>query len=109
VAVALGVTLAALYLRGQPMPGLALVHGCVGFAGFGLLVLTLQGPRRGDAMGAGSFGIVASVLLGLALAFGPFIPLLNRRAPRIGGIVIAAHAGLAITAFVLFLAWISFG
>jgi hypothetical protein len=108
MAVAFGVTLAVLYLRSRPVPVLAVIHGCVGLVGFGLLVMTLQGPRRGDAMGAGSFGIVASVLFGLALAFGPFIPLLNRRAPRIAGVVIAAHAGLAITAFVLFLAWASF-
>jgi hypothetical protein len=105
----LGVTLALLYVRGtsprQPFPGI--IHGLTGAVGLGLLILALQGPRRGDAMGAGSFGIVAGVLFGLALAFGPLIWFLGRRAPHVAGGIIAVHASLAITAFVLFLAWAS--
>jgi hypothetical protein len=58
-------------------------------------------------MGVGSFGMFAAVLFGLALAFGPLIRLLARRLPHVGGTIIAAHASLAITAFVLFLAWAS--
>jgi hypothetical protein len=107
--VALGLTLALLYVRGpllrQPFPGI--IHGLTGAVGLGLLILALQGPRRGDAMGAGSFGIVAAVLFGLALAFGPLIWFLGRRAPHLAGGIIAVHASLAITAFVLFLAWAS--
>jgi hypothetical protein len=84
-----------------------MVHGLTGAIGLGLLIFALQGPRRGDAMGAGSFGIVAAVLFGSALAFGPLIRLLRRRAAHVAGAVIATHASLAITAFVLFLAWAS--
>jgi len=47
------------------------------------------------------------VLFGLALAFGPLIWFLGRRAPHVSGAIIAVHASLAITAFVLFLAWAS--
>ena len=107
--VALGVTLAVLYLGGRRRSALGLIHGLAGAAGLGLLLIALQGPRRGDAMGAESFGMVASVLFGLELAFGPFIPFVNRTSPRAAGIVIATHAGLAVTAFVLFLAWASLG
>jgi hypothetical protein len=58
-------------------------------------------------MGVGSFGIAASLLFGIALAFGPFIPLSMKRAPRFAGLLVAAHATVAITGFVLFLAWAS--
>jgi hypothetical protein len=106
----LGVTLALLYLRGTTqVRGLGLVHGTVGAAGFALLVIVLQGPRRGDALGVGSFGTAAAVLFAVALALGPFIPLLMKRLPRTAGLVIATHAGAAITGFVLFMAWMSMG
>jgi hypothetical protein len=107
--VALGVTLALLYLRGQRRPPVGIVHGVAGAIGLCLLLIALQGPRRGDAMGAGSFGMAAAVLFGIAFAIGPFILLLNRRAPRFAGLTIASHASVAITAFVLLLAWVSFG
>jgi len=107
--VALGLTLALLYVRGtSPRSAVVgIVHGLTGAVGLGLLILALQGPRRGDAMGVGSFGIFAAVLFGLALASGPLMPLLARRAPHVAGAMVAIHASLAITAFVLFLAWAS--
>jgi hypothetical protein len=108
-AVALGVTLALLSIRGtatrRPVAGI--IHGLTGAAGLGLLIFAVQGPRRGDAMGVGSFGTVAAVLFSLALALGPLVLLLTRQSPRLAGVIIAAHASLAITAFVLFLAWAS--
>jgi hypothetical protein len=60
-------------------------------------------------MGVGSFGVVAAVLFGIALTFGPFIPLTVKRSPRVAGLILAAHATVAITGFVLFLAWVSIG
>jgi hypothetical protein len=104
----LGVTLGLRYLRGGGRwPGAGIAHGLMGAAGFGLLVIALQGPRHGDAMGVGSFGIAAALLFGIALAFGPFIPISMRRTPRFAGLLLATHATLAITAYVLFLAWAS--
>lgn len=102
-------TLALRYLRGGRIPIPGVVHGLVGAAGFGLLIVALRGPRRSDAMGVGSFGIVALVLFGIALTLGPFIPPLTRRAPRFAGLLLAVHATVAITAYVLFLAWASIG
>jgi len=107
--VALGATLALLFLRGQRRPILGIVHGVAGAIGFCLLLVALQGPRRGDAMGVGSFGTAASVLFCIALVFGLLIAVMSRRAPRVTGLLIATHAGLAIIAFVLFLAWTSIG
>jgi len=103
--------LALSHLRGvqfrRPLIGIA--HGLIGFAGLCLLILALQGPRRGDAMGVGSFGTVAAVLFGVALTFGPFVPLLMKRSAGFARVILAAHATIAITGFVLFLAWFSFG
>lgn len=102
-------TLALLFLRGRRLPALGVVHGLVGAGGIALLVTVLRGPRRGDAMGVGSFGIAAAVLFGIALAIGLTVPLLYRRAPLASGAVIAIHGSVAITAYVLFLAWSSMG
>jgi hypothetical protein len=108
-AVALGVAVALQYLRPTSPRGAfaGVIHGLTGALGFGLLIIALQGPRRGDAMGAGSFGIAAAVLFGLALLFGPFVRVLVRRFPRAAGLVLATHASIALTGFVLFLAWAS--
>jgi hypothetical protein len=99
------------HLRGtsQRKRTLAILHGLAGATGFALLLIALQGPRRGDAMGVGSFGIAASVLFGAALALGPFIPFSLRRSPLTTGVTIATHACLAIAGFVLYLAWTSIG
>ena len=107
----MGVVLTMLHLRGTSgrKPKLAVLHGLAGATGFGLLLIALQRPRRGDAMGVGSFGVTASVLFGAALVFGPFIPFSRRRSPAITGGAIATHACLAIAGFVLYLAWVSIG
>jgi hypothetical protein len=109
VAAGLGLVLAFPYLRGTRTRGQlpAIVHGSCGAAGFCFLVAALQGPRRGDAMGVGSFGVAASVLFGIALAIGPVVPLLRGRSPRGAGTILGVHASVAITGLVLFLAWAS--
>lgn len=97
------------YLRGQgrsPMLWPGVLHGLTGAIGTGLLVLATRGPAAGTAKGAGSFGIAAVVLFALALVFGPLIRLSPR---RVGGVVLAVHASLAITGLVLCLAWRSVG
>ena len=109
-AVALGLGLALNRLRGEGprRPALALLHGAFGLTGLGLLLAVLQGPRRGVAMGVGSFGMAAAVLFGIALLAGPAVPLLFRRAPGLSGLALAVHAICGISGFTLFLAWISF-
>jgi hypothetical protein len=106
---AVGATLALLYLRGAATrrPIVGVVHGLIGATGLCLLIAALQGPRHGDAMGVGSFGSFAAVLFGIALVLGLLIPLLAKRSPRVTGVILAAHATVAITAFVLFLPWAS--
>jgi len=99
----MGVALSFLALRdGARRPLIAVLHGVVGAVGLGLLLWMLRGPRLGDAMGAGSFGIAAAVLFAVALVLGPFVK-------RTKGLVLAVHASLAITGFVLVLAWTAGG
>jgi hypothetical protein len=114
LAVTLGIVLALWHLRtaeGRRGPPwlLGLLHGAVGVVGLAGLLLLLQGPPRGVAMGVGSFGITAAVLFGLAVAAGVSIPRMLRRSPQGAAVIIAVHAGLAITAYVLFVAWSSIG
>jgi hypothetical protein len=114
LAVTVGIILALWHLRatdgkGGPPQMVGLLHGIVGVAGLGGLILLLQGPRHGDAMGAGSFGIVAAALFALALLIGLAIPSLTRRSPPGATIAIVVHASVAITAYVLFVAWSSLG
>ena len=72
--------------------------------GFAVLLLALRGPARGVDAGAGSFGTVAAVLFACAMLTG-IVLLLQRRKPA----VMAIHAGIAITGYVLLLAWNALG
>ena len=108
LAVAAGTVLALWHLRatdGASRPPLAagIAHGIVGAAGMAILLLALQGPARGVAAGVGSFGAVSAVLFAGALLTGVIL-LLRRK-----GTVMAIHAGIAITGYVLLLAWSSLG
>ncbi len=105
--VAAGSALGAWHLRegAAPPPKIAgILHGIAGAAGVVVLILALQGPPRGLATGVSAFGPVSGVLFVLALLTGLAILALRRE-----GLVIAIHAGIAITAYVLLLAWDSLG
>jgi hypothetical protein len=113
-AIVLGIGLALWHLRGgdgrrAPSPWIGWVHGTLGITGLVGLGLMLSGPARGVAMGVGSFGSAAAVMLAVAVVLGLAIPSLARRNPLGAAVTIVVHAGLAITAYVLFLAWISVG
>ena len=110
VAVVAGAVLALWHLRatdaGVSLPpfGAGIAHGAAGAVGLVLLLLALMGPARGVEAGAGSFGTTAAVLFGGALVTGIVILMIRRKA-----VVIAIHAGIAITAYVLVLAWSAVG
>ncbi|HEY8290615.1 MAG TPA: hypothetical protein VIG49_15175 [Acetobacteraceae bacterium] len=114
VAVLAGIILALWHMRaaeGAPRPPFAagVAHGSIGIIGVVTLALALRGPARGVAYGAGSFGWLAAVLLSAALLVGLFLPLSAWRSRRVPAVAISVHAGLAITGFVLLLAWGSLG
>lgn len=110
VAVLAGIVLALLRLRGVWLHWIVgALHGVAGAAGLGALVLALRGPPRGVLTGVAPFGVVAAVLAAAALAVGLGIVALARRSPGGSGLLIAVHATLAITAYVLLLAYVSLG
>jgi hypothetical protein len=107
--VAAGTGLALWHLRatdGASRPPLALgiAHGVIGAAGLAVLLFALRGPARGVESGVGSFGTTAAVLFTGAVLTGVSLLFLRRKA-----IVMAIHAGIAITGYVLLLAWDSLG
>jgi hypothetical protein len=109
--VALGIALSVLHLRGSSRPHwmISAVHGMLGAAGLGTLILALRGPPRGMQTGVASFGSVAAVLLASALVAGLGIAMLVRRSGRGVGLLIAVHGTAAITAYVLLAAYVSLG
>jgi hypothetical protein len=131
VAVLLGGVLAVLHLRATaggvppaggglstapsatPPPGgpgwqLGALHGLIGATGLVLLLLALGGPPRGVSLGVGAFGLVAAVLLALALLVGLAV-LVAFRLRRRPGALIALHATLAVSGFVILAAYVFLG
>ncbi len=107
IATAAGTILVLWHMRGSRPPLLAgIAHGIAGILGLAALLLVLRGPPRGVAMGAGSFGPMSGWLLGGAVASGAALLILRRKAPAV---VMAVHGGLAVTGYVLFMAWYSVG
>ena len=104
----LGAGLAVLHLRTEllpPGPIYGALHGLIGIAGFIALLLTLRGPPRGEAMGVGEFGRLAATLLALALAVAIPIVLARLLRRRIPGLIIGAHATIAVSGVVILAAY----
>jgi hypothetical protein len=110
-AVAFGGMLAMIHLRGRtdaaiPWP-LGALHGLIGIAGLTCLLLALRGPPRGLDQGVASFGAISAGLIALAALAGLgifFIHVVKKRRP---GALIALHATLAVTGFVILVAYLS--
>lgn len=109
--VAAGTILALLHLRasegiGHPPLWMGVLHGLAGVVGLGVLLVALRGPERGIASGVGGFGRTASWLFAGAVASGVLVWIRRRKGPAIPVIL---HAGIAVTAWVLLLAWNALG
>lgn len=108
IVVLLGSGLATMYLSDVTATApwhLAAVHGLIGLAGLGLLVLALQEPAPAAVnLGTASFGVTSAWLFALAAVFGATIFTRRWRKRRAGGLI-AVHASLAVTAFVLLAAY----
>jgi hypothetical protein len=109
-AVLFGAALAVRFLRGAPATAVpwpaAALHGIVGIAGLGCLILALRGPPRGLDQGTASFGAIAATLLALAALAGLGILLMHRGKRRRAGTLIGLHATLAISGFVVLAAYL---
>jgi hypothetical protein len=109
IAAALGSVLATLSFRPEvppPAPIFGVLHGCLGAGGFAALLLALGGPPRGLAIGAASFGVIAAVLLAVALLAGLAMLALRSRARQVSGLIIGIHATIAISGIVILAAYI---
>ena len=98
--------LRAVDARSRPPLAAGIAQGCVGVAGLVVLLFALQAPPRGVAAGVSGFGAIAAVLFGAALLTGLIVLALRRRGPAV---TMTVHSGLAITAYVLLLAWNALG
>jgi hypothetical protein len=108
IAALLGGVLAVPHLRAEIAPPGAMfgvLHGLLGVVGFGALLLALQGPPRGEAMGVASFGRVAAALLSVALLAGLLILGMRLRGRWKPGLVIGIHATIAVSGVVILAAY----
>ncbi|MFZ2004111.1 MAG: hypothetical protein WAV02_03425 [Stellaceae bacterium] len=107
--VVLGGALALPYLRviarRLPWP-LRAAHGVSGTAALATLFWALYRGLPPSAMGTAGFGPASAVFIGLALLLGLAIVLFRVRPP---GVLVAFHAGLAITGFVVLWTVVSLG
>jgi hypothetical protein len=113
IAVLLGSGLAVLHLRtdGAAAPPwmLAALHGLVGVAGLGCLLLALQGPARGLDQGTAAFGTIAAALIAPAAVLGAGFLAARLRGRTPAGLQIGVHASLAVTGFVILTAYVLAG
>jgi hypothetical protein len=111
LALAIGGWIAIGQLRGtgRPKLWLAAAHGLAALVGFLLLLLALRGPVRGAEAGAASFGKIAAVTLALAAVPGIALLVAHLRGRRLPGALLGVHAVLAISGFVVLLAYILVG
>jgi len=103
-----GSVLGALHLRtgrAQPKAAYGVLHGLLGAVGLAVLLLALRGPPRGVAMGVGSFGRVATIILATTLLAGLVIATMYFRRQRPSGLLIAVHATIAISGIVILAAY----
>jgi hypothetical protein len=108
LAVLIGVAMGIRLLGDRRLPSRAIgaVHGLLGASGLSVLIFALlSGTGTSDRYGTASFGPAAAILAALAALAGVGIGILGRRATRSIGFLIGAHASLAVTAYVLLLAY----
>ena len=107
-AVLLGSALAVVYLGSEGSSAapwrIAALHGLSGLAGLACLVLVVRAPALPSSHGTASFGRMSAWLFALAALVGTAI-LRARWRRRRPGALIAVHATLAISAFVIFAAY----
>jgi hypothetical protein len=109
LAVLIGVAIGIRFLGDSRVPSRAIgaIHGLLGASGLSALIIALaSGAGTGDRYGTASFGPAAAILAALAALAGAGIALLGRRPARNIGLLIGVHASLAITAYVLLLAYV---
>src|SRR5258708_6661192 len=108
LALAIGGWMAIGQLRGAARPKLWLpgARGLAARVGLLLLLLAVRGPVRGAGAGAAAFGRIAAVTLAAAAVPGTALLVAHLRGRRLSGALVGVHAVLAISGFVVLLAYI---
>jgi hypothetical protein len=107
-ALVIGVVIGLRFASGRRLPSRAIgaVHGLLGVSGLAVLIFAfVNGVAASDKYGAASFGPASAALGVLAVLAGAGIAVLGRSSTRGIGLLIAIHASLAVTAYVLLLAF----
>jgi hypothetical protein len=100
-----GVLVVCFLNAARPAPtAVALAHAVLGTAGLAALLLALRHGLPRTGFGTAGFAPAATALLALALALGVLLANGGLRRRRAAVIIVATHAGLAITGLVLVLA-----
>ena len=100
-AVGLGLFLAWHYVRVGRRPGLSVVHLLLGAVALEQLIVLVHQGTFNEPL---AFNVI--IVLGVALALGLLSTVVSNRGRRTGFIV-AAHAVAGLTAFTMFLVWLS--
>jgi len=103
-AMALGLVLVMLRLRGLRKPLLVGLHLLSGLGALELLVVLLKGS---PGLPAGDFGNVAAGFLALAGFIGLLTPILGRRSRLTANAMLMAHGGAGLAGVLLCIAWAS--
>lgn len=117
-AVAIGIAMATRFLSARHLMAaraVPAVHALFGLAGLAALIFGLsQGiSQAADRYGTSAFAPAAAILVAIAAGFGLAAVLRGRprgdKPGRNPGFLLAVHASLAVTAFVLLLGYMSLG
>ncbi len=110
VTVVLGAIMGIEYLRGvRSRPTMIGMHFLLGAASLEVLVMLLAGAPDGTVLLVGRLGHVAAGFLVVAMFIGVTAPMVGRQSRPTMNVALAAHALVAITGFVLLVAWLVFG
>lgn len=92
--------------RRLPPLWLAVGHGLFAVVAFVVLIAAIgHAANRGAATGSHSFGVIAAWLFIAAALVGIYLFIRHLRRRRLSGVVIATHMMLAVTGFVVLIAY----
>jgi hypothetical protein len=106
-AMAMGLLLLVLHLRGIRKPVLIGLHLLLGFGALELMVFLLKGTSDSDGLPAGDFGNVSAGFLALAGFLGLLTPILGRRSRLTANSMLLAHGCAGVAGVLLCMAWVS--
>ncbi len=106
-AVTFGILLGFNYLRGIRKPAWPFYHLLLGAATLEGLVMLMHGVPNGARAEAGTLGGIILALLAASMFSGLTWPMAGRFSARAPNAVLAAHAGIGLLGFALFLIWAS--